>query len=196
MLEVFHFITPLQFESFQSQQAMMQVLDTLDTKVSYNLIPLLNLTTLDNNYEANEISTTDTFNQLNYFVSLDFEAIAFQGKRIARKFLKKLQTQILLNNQPYSEKLVIDVISQIGADLLTFQEDRNSGMAQKALVKNQRQANEFNVKQNPTVLLFDNGTNDYGLLIENYSTDNLEFIINQYMNESSHHASPLRVLRG
>lgn len=194
MLEVFHFITPLQFESFQSQQAMMQVLETIDTKVSYNLIPLLNLSTLDVNYQTN--NTTNNFNQLGYLVSLDFEALAFQGKRIAREFLKKLQIQILINNQSYSEKLVLDIITEIGGDLSMFKEDRNSGMAQAALVKNQRHANEFNLKQNPTVLVFDNGTNDYGLLIENYSTNNLESVIKQYMHESSHCAAPLRVLRG
>lgn len=195
MIEVFHFITPLQFESFQSQQAMIQVLNTLDIKVSYHLIPLISLATIKASQCTGVDDKNQALNQLDYLVSLDFEAMASQGQRIARAFLKALQIQLLVNKQTYSEKLVFDIIESLGADLAMFKEDRNSGIANNALVNNQQHANEFNISKNPTALIFDNGTTDYGLMIENFKTTNLELIINQYLQKQQHSATQLRIIR-
>lgn len=190
MFEVFHFITPLEFESFQSHNAISKILNTLDTRISYTMIPLLNINTLDKS-TSNE---SNNLAQLNYIVSLDFEAMAGQGKKIARLFLNILQTELLINNQTYSKELINKIINQIGADIEMFYEDRNSLSIKQYLTKNQQLANKFCIKNNPSVVIFDNGLNDYGLLIENFSENNLNFIINEYLTETAHEESLTTIL--
>lgn len=195
LLEVFHFITPLQFESFQSQSAIMQVLTAIDKPFKYRLIPLLNLTTL----EASSVVHPNQLNspsQLDYLVSLDFESMTSQGQKVARTFLKTLQVQLLIKQQPYTEALVADVIREIGGDLEMFYEDRHTQTPSKILVKNQQFANQFNITRNPTALVFNHDIDDYGLAIEDFTTENLEFMIQQYLEEVDHLVPPLQVLRG
>ncbi|MCM0598507.1 DsbA family protein [Periweissella fabalis] len=182
MLEVFHFITPLQFESFQSQKALTQVLNTLDTKYSYHILPLITLATTDAAYHQNIDSETHILSQIDYALSLDFVAILSQGRYLARKFLQAMQEQVLVRQNTYSDLMVEQVLNDLGADLSMFAEERQNNEISKLLIKNQQFANYYNISKNPSAIIFDSNNDENGIIIENFVTTNLDDLFNQYLS--------------
>lgn len=194
MLEVFHFITPLQFESFQAQKALTQVLKSLNTKYSYHVLPLISLATMDEAYRQGIETNTHISFQVDYAISLDYVAMLSQGRNLARKFLYALQEQLLVRQNTYSDLIIKQVITDIGGDLELFVEERNSKQTTAALIKNQQFANEYQIVKNPAALIFDSNNPDHGIILENFVTTELETILNQYLNNQRTLIEPYMVL--
>lgn len=183
MLEVFHFITPLQFESFQAQKALTQVLKSLNSKSSYHILPLINLATMDETYRQSIETNTHNLSQVNYAISLDYVAVLSQGRNLARKFLYAIQEQILVRQNVYSDTMVTQILTDIGVDMLLFTEERFAADPAILLTKNQQFANQYNISKNPTAIIFDSNNDESGLIIENFSTTNLDDVLNQYLKK-------------
>lgn len=149
---------------------------------------------MDETYRQGIESNTHTPSQVDYAISLDYVAVLSQGRSLARKFLYAMQDQILVRQNAYSRTMVTKILTDIGADMPLFAEERLIANPAMLLTKNQQFANQYKITKNPTAIIFDSNNNESGLIIENFSTTNLDEVLNQYLNKQHTSLPPYLVL--
>lgn len=193
MLEVFQFINPLQLESLEAEQKMIKILSKFDTKVCYKYIPLLNLKTYAK--IADKLTTTSQFSDPNYLMqlafqmSIDHEAIAIQGRKVARIFLRTLQSAVITQHCVYSESLITEIANTLGVDVNNFLYERQLAKTKQRLTQNQRLALEFAITNTPCVVVLDT-KKEYAYVMEHFNRDALLSFV-----EAHHHHLPYSLQR-
>lgn len=183
MLEVFQFINPLQLESLESEQKMIKILSKFDTKVYYKYIPLLNLKTYtkiaDNLSADSHFSDTNYLMQLAFQMSIDHEAIAIQGRKVARIFLRTLQSAVITQNCTYSEALIVEIAKTLGVDVNSFLKERQLTSTKQRLTQNQRLALEFAITNTPCVVVLDT-EKEYAYVMEQFDRTTLLSFVEEH----------------
>ncbi|QBO35306.1 hypothetical protein EQG49_01920 [Periweissella cryptocerci] len=184
MLEIFHFINPLQMESMTAEKHLLTKTAALKTKTNYKFIPMNNLQVVNSYFATSDqeasLANRNKIAQLLYQISTDYEAMAFQGQRKARQFLLALQTALLVNQQPYSSALVIGIADDLNTDVAMFQEDRSAPATAQIVRANQQLATEMGVASTPSAILFDYDRFDYGLIIDDFDEVRLAEFFNEH----------------
>ena len=118
-----------------------------------------------------------------YDASLSYKAALLQGKKLGRAFLMELQTQLHLLHKEYTPELLQEIIQIIGLDEKMFYEDKASKLVHQEYEKDQQIAQEMMVETNPSLVIFDNLNQQYGVILhQNINADIIEHVC-----ENLHH---------
>lgn len=174
MLEIHLFINPLGTHCLNSERDVLAVERQLQTKVSYQFIPLINMKTIQQTLGFYKLAhcrlkETQCISCMLYQVALDVKAASFQGGQHGRKYLVNVQKIMSNRTIDYSDQVVKKIADLANLDWETFDEDRKSKMVRQSLQKDQTMADDLGVTVTPTAIVLDSNDPEYSLLIHDFT---------------------------
>ncbi|MFD1548475.1 DsbA family protein [Levilactobacillus fuyuanensis] len=174
MLEVYLFVNPLGARCMRSEQNIMRLADHLNSKVSFQFVPLLNQQIIEQALPARPtLAQRNAYFNVYYQAILAYKAALFQGKRKGRKFLLDMQTAVVSDHQKFSQDLAVEVAKDCRLDLDMFTEDCDSDLAKQAFKTDQKLAAEMKIQQSSSAVIFNCDVSQCGLLLNDVTYDSL-----------------------
>lgn len=178
MLELHLFVNPLGMRCLRCEKDVLKIDRDLNTKISYQFVPLFNMKTIDNTLKYYHLNPHDlairqqvskTLNQ----VILDYKAALFQGRKRGRHYLLQLQSALINQGLDYNDELINKIAHDSHLDLEMFFEDRQSQLAKQTFRQDQKIASDLGVSETATAVVFNTEDSDYGLMIPNFDYNTL-----------------------
>jgi len=175
VLDLYLFINPIGYECYKFEQEINRFITEAPCKINYKILPYHNINTMTEYMHRLGIKNGD-FNYRNqlyltvYQVSLAYKAAMMQGCKRGRKFLFALQRALHQDKMPISEELVFRTADKEGLDLAEFKEDHYSQLTKDAYTADQHVAQEMGITSTPSLVIFDNLSEDYGIMVQNEIT--------------------------
>lgn len=174
MLEIHLFINPLGTRCLDSERDVLAVERQLQTKVSYQFIPLVNMKTIQQtlnlyNLPHCHLKERQQLSCMLYQVAMDIKAASFQGGQHGREYLVNVQKIMSDRSVAYTTAIVKKLAQLSHLDWDTFEEDRHSQMVRQSLRKDQTMADDLGVTATPTAIVLDTNDLNYSLLIHDFT---------------------------
>lgn len=178
VIEIYLFVNPIGSRCYESEKEVLSFVEHLDQKVHFRFIPFYNFQTVASFMQFNQLpeKNLELRNQIcnnTYHACLAYKAALMQGKKKGRTFLLTLQKELVENKATFSEALLFQVAELANLDIPMFLEDKESDFAKASYEEDQRIAREMSIKSNPSMVIFDNENDKYGLLVESCITVDL-----------------------
>ncbi|MCH5463914.1 DsbA family protein [Levilactobacillus tujiorum] len=174
MLEVYLFVNPLGARCMRSEQNIMRLADHLNSKVSFQFVPLLNQQIIEQALpKHHSLAQRNAYFNVYYQAILAYKAALFQGKRKGRDFLLDMQTAVVNHHQQFSQDLAVEVAKDCHLDLDMFTEDCTSDLAKQAFQTDQKMAAEMKIEQSSSAVIFNCDVSQCGLLLNDVTYDAL-----------------------
>ena len=170
IFELFLFVNPLGSYCYRCENELLKFVRNSEFKVHYHFLTFHNLQTV-NQYMKNQklpVTDLDLRNDIYmkiYDAALSYKAALLQGKRLGHQFLIELQQQIHQQKREYNDDLLEEILNKIEIDKKMFYEDKSSSAVKKAYDRDLQIAQEMNVTHTPSLVIFDNSNQPYGLLL-------------------------------
>ena len=188
IFDCYLFINPLGKQCYKCEQEVMKFIERTPHKVHVHFLPFHNFKSVTQYMKNNQLNdkNIDLRNEIYtkiYDASLSYKAAQLQGKKLGRAFLIELQTQLHLLHKEYTPELLQEIIQIIGLDEKMFYEDKASKLVHQEYEKDQQIAQEMMVETNPSLVIFDNLNQQYGVILhQNINADIIEHVC-----ENLHH---------
>ena len=188
IFDCYLFINPLGKQCYKCEQEVMKFIKRTPHKVHVHFLPFHNFKSVTQYMKNNQLNVKniDLRNEIYtkiYDASLSYKAAQLQGKKLGRAFLMELQTQLHLLHKEYTPELLQEIIQIIGLDEKMFYEDKASKLVHQEYEKDQQIAQEMMVETNPSLVIFDNLNQQYGVILhQNINADIIEHVC-----ENLHH---------
>ena len=188
IFDCYLFINPLGKQCYKCEQEVMKFIKRTPHKVHVHFLPFHNFKSVTQYMKNNQLNdkNIDLRNEIYtkiYDASLSYKAAQLQGKKLGRAFLMELQTQLHLLHKEYTPELLQEIIQIIGLDEKMFYEDKASKLVHQEYEKDQQIAQEMMVEMNPSLVIFDNLNQQYGVILhQNINADIIEHVC-----ENLHH---------
>ena len=188
IFDCYLFINPLGKQCYKCEQEVMKFIKRTPHKVHVHFLPFHNFKSVTQYMKNNQLNVKniDLRNEIYtkiYDASLSYKAALLQGKKLGRAFLMELQTQLHLLHKEYTPELLQEIIQIIGLDEKMFYEDKASKLVHQEYEKDQQIAQEMMVETNPSLVIFDNLNQQYGVILhQNINADIIEHVC-----ENLHH---------
>ena len=188
IFDCYLFINPLGKQCYKCEQEVMKFIERTPHKVHVHFLPFHNFKSVTQYMKNNQLNdkNIDLRNEIYtkiYDASLSYKAAQLQGKKLGRAFLMELQTQLHLLHKEYTPELLQEIIQIIGLDEKMFYEDKTSKLVHQEYEKDQQIAQEMMVEMNPSLVIFDNLNQQYGVILhQNINADIIEHVC-----ENLHH---------
>lgn len=173
VLEIYLFVNPLGEQCLEAERSVLKVAEEHHDTVHYQFLPLVNLHTVEDVMQRNQLNTHDLTirNQIFqkvYAAALDYKAALFQGKRRGQEFLMDLQAELNFHHERYTDDLIDRLAADNGLDSEMFHEDRRSKLTAESFEADQRIACEMQIQKHPSAVIYNyaDPTQDYGIMIE------------------------------
>jgi hypothetical protein len=163
-------VNPLGTYCYRCENELLKFVRNSEFKVHYHFLTFHNLQTV-NQYMKNQklpVTDLDLRNDIYmkiYDAALSYKAALLQGKRLGHQFLIELQQQIHQQKREYNDDLLEEILNKIEIDKKMFYEDKSSSAVKKAYDRDLQIAQEMNVTHTPSLVIFDNSNQPYGLLL-------------------------------
>ncbi len=184
MLEIYLFVSPLGSRCLRRELELMTYQKNFTpTKICYQVIPLINQETINRAladlHRTPSMKNQQAINILMNQITLDYQAALLQGKKRGIKFLCKLQSTIIHDQQPYSQQLVAEAINDVKLDPEQFYLDRKSKLVQQAIQQMNLLVHEFKIQEPTSAVLIDSQNEQYASFISDFSIQKLSQLLNQ-----------------
>ena len=202
IFDCYLFINPIGKKCYHCEQEVMNFIERTPYKVHVHFIPFHNFKSVtqymkNNHFNDKNIDLRNEIYTKIYDASLSYKAALLQGKKLGRAFLMELQTQLHLLHKEYTPKLLQEIIQTIGLDEKMFYEDKTSKLVHQEYEKDQQIAQEMMVEKNPSLVIFDNLNQQYGVILHQNITadmiehvcDNLHRDLDKYPKKTNRHQS-------
>ena len=182
IFDCYLFINPLGKQCYKCEQEVMKFIKRTPHKVHVHFLPFHNFKSVTQYMKNNQLNVKniDLRNEIYtkiYDASLSYKAALLQGKKLGRAFLMELQTQLHLLHKEYTPELLQEIIQIIGLDEKMFYEDKASKLVHQEYEKDQQIAQEMMVETNPSLVIFDNLNQQYGVILhQNINADIIEHV--------------------
>ena len=188
IFDCYLFINPLGKQCYKCEQEVMKFIKRTPHKVHVHFLPFHNFKSVTQYMKNNQLNVKniDLRNEIYtkiYDASLSYKAALLQGKKLGRAFLMELQTQLHLLHKEYTPELLQEIIQIIGLDEKMFYEDKASKLVHQEYEKDQQIAQEMMVETNPSLVIFDNLNQQYGVILH----QNINADIIEHVYENLHH---------
>lgn len=177
--ELYLFVNPIGLKCYRTEQEVLRFIeDREDIKIHFRFITFHNFNTVTQymkrlNLPANNLQLRNQMYYSIYDASLAYKAALMQGKKRGRKFLLLLQKELTTNPKEYGIDLLTEVAKGARLDVEMFLEDKVSGFVKSSYEADQHIAQEMNIQSNPSLVIFDNYNQQYGVLLEDTITYDL-----------------------
>lgn len=175
LTEIYLFVNPLGKYCLETEKKFLTLISNEKEKVHFRLIPILNPKVLQHYIVQHHLPQKDLDyrNDLNnaiYSACLDVKTVQLQGRHLSRKFILSLQQQVGNLGKTYSNDLVLDILSDIGANVEDFKADRQTKLVVDFFKLDQQMSHEMNIERFSDAVIFNyHSDRDFGVLV----TDNI-----------------------
>ncbi len=182
IFDCYLFINPIGKQCYHCEQEVMKFIERTPYKVHVHFLAFHNFKSVTQYMKNNQLNdkNIDLRNEIYtkiYDASLSYKAALLQGKKLGRAFLMELQTQLHLLHKEYTPELLQEIIQTIGLDEKMFYEDKASKLVHQEYEKDQQIAQEMMVEKNPSLVIFDNLNQQYGVILhQNITADLIEHV--------------------
>ncbi|AMB99631.1 hypothetical protein AWM75_06375 [Aerococcus urinaehominis] len=171
IFELFLFVNPLGSACYNCEQEILKFISETDKRVFFRFITFHNFQ-LVNQYLAMSKQETLSLADRNILfktmqqVALGYRAALFQGKKLGREYLLRMQKHFSILGEEYSLERSIALMADTKLDIDMFLEDIESDFVKEDYLNDQKLAMQMQIRTNPSLVLFDNNNFQYGLRIE------------------------------
>ena len=192
IFELYLFVNPIGLKCLNSEHEVLHFIESLEVnegfKVHFRFLTFHNFNTVTQymkrlNMPTNDLQLRNKIYQTIYDASLAYKAALMQGKKRGRKFLMLLQKELNVNMIDYSQELLVAVAKGANLDVEMFLEDKASSFVKSSYDADQKTAQEMNISHNPSLVIFDNFNQQFGVLLEDVI--NYELIENAFNHANS-----------
>ncbi|WP_125683873.1 DsbA family protein [Levilactobacillus yonginensis] len=174
MLEVYLFVNPLGARCMRSERNIMRLADHLNSKVSFQFVPLLNQQIVGQSLSGRPtLAERNARFNVYYEAILAYKAALFQGKRKGRRFLLNMQKAVVDDHEQFSQELALSLAKDCRLDLDMFKEDCQSDLAKQAFQTDQKLAAEMKIEQSSSAVIFNCDVSECGLLLDDVTYESL-----------------------
>lgn len=175
VFELYLFVNPIGLKCLNSEHEVLHFIESLELnegfKVHFRFLTFHNFSTVTQymkrlNMPTNDLQLRNHIYETIYEASLAYKAALMQGKKRGRKFLMLLQKELNINMAEYSSDLLIEVAKGANLDVEMFLEDKASSFVKSSYDADQKIAQEMNISNNPSLVIFDNFNQQFGVLLE------------------------------
>lgn len=172
MIEIYLFVNPLGPMCLEAELDLLNFIGKSDKKIHVKILPLVNIHTINDILDRkgiakNDIATRNRLSEDIYSAALDAKTVQLQGKKRSREFMMALQKAVGCEGQPYSRQLAQRLVSETGADVEMFNEDRETAFVKDNFMADQIVAREMGIKEHPSAVVFNYTCDrDFGILLE------------------------------
>lgn len=185
IFDFYLFVNPLGKQCYHCEKEVLQFIEQSSDKVHVYFIAFHNFQAVTQymrymHLNEKDIDLRNDACMKIYDAALSYKAALLQGKKLGHAFLMELQSQLHQHQKDYSLDLLHEIIEKVGLDKKMFFEDKSSELVRRECEKDQQIAQEMLVEQTPSLVIFDNMNQHYGVLIKEYiSADTISEICNQ-----------------
>lgn len=169
--EFFLFVNPLGIKCYQSEQELIESLSYISSKVDVSILTFHNQHTVDHFMEQLDISEADIqyrnyLYEIVYLAALAYKAATLQGKKLGRNYLLRIQEYYNLEQGEFDEKVAFQIAKEVGLDVQIFKYDLASDFVRKLFIRDQKIAREMSVVRTPALIIFQNESNEDGIILK------------------------------
>lgn len=189
LFEFYLFVNPLGRNCYYSEQELIKAVGMISSSVDIHILTFHNQRIITDFMKQFDIPTTDlvTRNHIYrtvYKASLAYKAASMQGKRKGRIFLMKMQKQVQGKIDRLSKEFVYDLAKDVGLDVDIFKEDMQSDFIRQLYLNDQKIAVDMQVKQTPSLVIFENTSDQSGYILDGkITTDSIFTQLDEIMLE-------------
>lgn len=171
IFEFYLFINPLGGHCYRCEKEVLTYIENSPYKVHVHFVAFHNFKSVTQYMKNLHLNDKDidlrnhVYTQI-YDATLSYKAALLQGKKLGRAFLMELQHQLHQEQRSYTPELLEEILETVGLDKKMFYEDKASDLVKREYEKDQEIAREMFVDQNPSLVIFDNSNQHYGVLIK------------------------------
>lgn len=181
LVEIYLFVDPLGRRCNSARKIINRFREDHMEKIKLRIIPIVNAKKVLGYARKNQLKKLDSFvdknNRLStntYQACLAFHASTMQGKKAGHEFLTELQSAVVENNEPFTEKLVFGIAEEMDIlDLEMFTEDYRSDLAKSMYQRNLKLAAEMNIQKTPSCVIIKNGVESDAIRVDKEIEDEL-----------------------
>jgi len=176
VIEIFLYVNPLGKPCYETEKMIESFSTEREETVRVRFIPLLNFHTIGTIMREKNDPSLENRNQLytdSFQTSLAFQAASMQGKKKGRKFLMSIQEKVIHEGKHVSKDLFLQVAKAVKLDMEMFEDDLHSDFSKTAFNKDQKIAQEMDVTQAPSCVLYSGKNSTYGYRIDASITKHL-----------------------
>lgn len=197
--ELYLFVNPIGLKCYYTEQEVLRFIESRkDVKIHFRFITFHNFNTVTQYMKRLNLPTKNLQqrNQMYYAIydaSLAYKAALMQGKKRGRSFLLLLQKEMSISPTGYGDELLTKVAEEARLDVEMFFEDKASGFVKSSYEADQQIAQEMNIQVNPSLVIFDNYNQNYGILLED--TINYDIIQEAFEHSQSNFRENKQLLK-
>ncbi len=181
LVEIYLFVDPLGRRCNSARKIINRFREDHMEKIKLRIIPIVNAKKVLGYARKNQLKKLDSFvdknNRLStntYQACLAFHASTMQGKKTGHEFLTELQSAVVENQEPFTEKLVFGIAEDMETlDLEMFKEDYRSDFAKSIYQRNLKLAAEMNIQKTPSCVIIKNGVESDAIRVDREIEDEL-----------------------
>ena len=172
MFELFLFINPLGLSCYHLEKQIRKIAEELDLEICINYIPLVTMTAMKQDLVKRNWNFNTSINLANYHLaSLSVQKFYYAiqiayGKKRARLFLFKLQEALSDGKTNYSEALAETLVQDLGLNLEKVKNSLTDACLREFISQDSTLASKFNVTSLPSTVVFNDESDDSGLLLD------------------------------
>ena len=170
LLEFYLFVNPLGLTCYHSDQELLNALERVSTHYNVNVLCYHNQATLSRFIERLGLNPcslklrNEIFEKI-YLASLASKAASLQGKRFSRQFITQLQNKVNNEIDRFNLQLIMEIAEALRLDLDSFEQDLHSDIVKKLFTRDQQTANDMNVQQTPSLVIFEYMSDEDGIVL-------------------------------
>ncbi|AQS52798.1 hypothetical protein BW727_100405 [Jeotgalibaca dankookensis] len=173
--DLYLFVNPIGLKCYHSEQEVLRYIESIadnkNVKIHFRFLTFHNFNTVSfymrrMDLPVNDLQLRNQVYQTIYDASLAYKAALMQGKKRGRNFLLLLQKELTVNLALYSDQLLKKIAKGANLDVEMFFEDKDSDFVKSSYDADQRIGQEMNIKQTPSLVIFGNDNQQFGILLE------------------------------
>lgn len=172
MFELFLFINPIGLYCYDVEQQLRKAEDELEITTSVHYLPILTTQTMSSDISRRRcasqmLSQPTAYSLIAENVLHDFHAIKMAyGNKKARRFLYTIQGILSDDALSYQDGLPRKIAESLGIDWASVELLRNSKYIEDSLADDIKLAEQWQIRENPSTVIFNEANDDSGILLE------------------------------
>lgn len=172
MFEIFLFVNPIGVYCYDTEVLIKNAIDELNIESFFHFIPITNSKVIKEDIirrkaKGQIINDIPEYTMASYQTLRNYHAIKFlYGNRKARYYLVNLQKAISGDFNVYSQDLPEQVALDLGINYNRINNSKFSKYLDDSIQKDKEIARNYNVKNIPTTIIFNENGNYTGILLE------------------------------
>ncbi|WP_025728751.1 DsbA family protein [Atopobacter phocae] len=187
VIDLYLFINPFGFRCYCVEKEIQAFIKNAPCKVNIKILTYHNMNTItqymkENQLDVNDIALRNKIYKSIYHLSIAFKMALQYGQKRGRQFLMRTQKMIHEEHQELTKDLLVQISKDLNMPITFDLPSDEYEELKKSYANDLKIACEMGITETPSLVMFDNFTDEYGILIQRDITQ--QHLIDLYNNYS------------